>query len=39
MRSNDPILFDAGLFIGALLRDDPRHPEAYPWLKQRGEDL
>jgi predicted nucleic acid-binding protein len=22
------ILFDAGMFIGALLRDDPRHAEA-----------
>ncbi len=25
MNANDKILFDAGLFIGALLQDDPRH--------------
>lgn len=28
MSQNDVILFDAGLFIGALLKDDPRHSEA-----------
>jgi hypothetical protein len=28
-----PIFFDAGMFIGALLRDDPRHPEARPIVK------
>lgn len=36
---NDAILFDAGLFIGALLRGDPRHAEAYPLVEaaRRGE--
>lgn len=38
MRSSDPILFDAGLFIGALLRDDPRHPKAYPLTARRTHD-
>lgn len=28
------ILFDAGLFIGALLEDDPRHSEARPLVEQ-----
>jgi len=28
MNTNEKILFDAGLFIGALLQDDPRHTEA-----------
>ncbi len=28
MSRYDDILFDAGMFIGALLRDDPRHAEA-----------
>jgi predicted nucleic acid-binding protein len=31
--SSDTILFDAGLFIGALLRGDPRHAEAYPLVE------
>ena len=32
-------LFDAGLFIAALLSEDPRHPEARPLVEQarRGE--
>lgn len=29
MTSSDAILFDAGLFISALLSGDPRHAEAY----------
>lgn len=33
MTSSDAILFDAGLFIGALLRDDPRQSEAYPLVE------
>jgi predicted nucleic acid-binding protein len=33
MISSDTVLFDAGLFIGALLRDDPRHSEAYPLVE------
>lgn len=35
----DAILFDAGLFIAALLRGDPRHAEAYPLVEaaRRGE--
>ena len=41
MRSmpSDTILFDAGLFIGALLRGDPRHAEAYPLVEaaRRGD--
>jgi predicted nucleic acid-binding protein len=33
MNPNNPILlFDAGLFIGALLADDVRHTEARPFL-------
>lgn len=28
MNENEPILFDAGVFIGALLKEDPRHQEA-----------
>jgi predicted nucleic acid-binding protein len=33
------ILFDAGMFIGALLRDDPRHAEARPLVEaaRRGD--
>ncbi len=36
---SDAILFDAGLFIGALLRGDPRHDEAYPLVEaaRRGD--
>jgi len=36
---SDAILFDAGLFIGALLRGDPRPAKAYPLVKaaRRGE--
>jgi predicted nucleic acid-binding protein len=30
---SEAILFDAGLFIGALLRGDPRHAEAYPLVE------
>jgi predicted nucleic acid-binding protein len=30
---NDLILFDAGLFIGALLNGDPRHIEARPLVE------
>lgn len=32
-------LFDAGMFIGALLRGDPRHAEARPLVEaaRRGE--
>jgi len=33
MAESDAALFDAGLFIGALLRDDPRHTEAYPLVE------
>ena len=29
MPDNGYILFDAGLFIGALLKGDPRHSEAH----------
>jgi len=29
MAETEYILFDAGMFIGALLRGDPRHTEAY----------
>ena len=28
MNENEPILFDAGVFIGALLKGDRRHQEA-----------
>lgn len=36
---NEAILFDAGLFIGALLSGDPRHAEARPLVEagRRGE--
>jgi len=36
---SDFILFDAGLFVGALLRGDPRPAEAYPLVEaaRRGE--
>jgi predicted nucleic acid-binding protein len=36
---SDHILFDAGIFIGALLQGDPRHHEAYPLVEsaRRGE--
>ncbi|MCI0695126.1 type II toxin-antitoxin system VapC family toxin [candidate division KSB1 bacterium] len=33
MSRYDDILFDAGMFIGALLRDDPRHAEARPLVE------
>lgn len=33
MTLGDAILFDAGLFIGALLSGDPRHKEAYPLVE------
>jgi predicted nucleic acid-binding protein len=35
----DPAFFDAGMFIGALLRDDPRNPEAYSLVEaaRRGD--
>ena len=33
MTLGDAILFDAGLFIGALLSGDPRHAEAYPLVE------
>lgn len=33
MTSSNAILFDAGLFIGALLSGDPRHAEAYPLVE------
>jgi len=36
---SDPALFDAGMFIGALLTGDPRHTEARPLVEaaRRGE--
>lgn len=34
MVSSDAILFGAGLFIGALLRGDRRHSEAYPLVRR-----
>ncbi len=39
MNQNNPVLFDAGLFIGALLADDLRHAEARPLVEaaRRGE--
>jgi predicted nucleic acid-binding protein len=39
MSRYDSILFDAGMFIGALLRDDPRHAEARPLVEsaRRGD--
>ncbi len=41
MKENKPILFDAGLFIGALLQGDLRHQEARPIVEsaRRGELL
>jgi len=41
MKENKPILFDAGLFIGALLQGDLRHQEALPIVEsaRRGELL
>jgi len=33
MTSGEMILFDAGLFIAALLSGDPRHAEAYPLVE------
>lgn len=37
--STDRILFDAGMFVGALLKGDPRHQEARPLVEaaRRGE--
>jgi len=39
MNPNNQVLFDAGLFIGALLADDMRHTEARPLVEaaRRGE--
>lgn len=39
MANADPVFVDAGLFIGALLGDDPRHPESRPLVEsaRRGE--
>lgn len=41
MSVNKPILFDAGLFIGALLQGDVRHQEARSIVEsaRRGELL
>lgn len=39
MTSGETILFDAGLFIAALLSGDPRHAEAYHWLRRRAVEL
>ncbi|MFM7220925.1 MAG: type II toxin-antitoxin system VapC family toxin [Nodosilinea sp.] len=33
-QSTDLIFLDAGIFIGALLKGDPRHPEAYPIVEK-----
>ncbi|MEJ5311252.1 MAG: type II toxin-antitoxin system VapC family toxin [Anaerolineae bacterium] len=33
MTSGETVLFDAGLFIAALLSGDPRHAEAYPLVE------
>jgi predicted nucleic acid-binding protein len=33
MNQNNQVLFDAGLFIGALLRGDSRHAEARPLVE------
>jgi predicted nucleic acid-binding protein len=39
MATADAVFVDAGLFIGALLGDDPRHAEARPLVEsaRRGE--
>lgn len=39
MSRYNSVLFDAGIFIGALLRDDPRHAEARPLVEaaRRGD--
>ena len=39
MSRNDFVFFDAGMFIGALLRDDPRYGEARPLVEagRRGD--
>jgi len=39
MASSDPVFLDAGLFIGALMGADRRHPEAHPLVEaaRRGE--
>jgi predicted nucleic acid-binding protein len=40
MKLNDYVLFDAGLFIGALFRDDPRYAESRPLVESgRNGDL
>jgi len=40
MNQNDPVLIDAGVFIGALLQGDSRHEEAFPLVKSaRDGDL
>lgn len=38
-QTTGPVLIDAGVFIGALLKGDPRHAEARPLVEQarRGE--
>ena len=33
MNHDDRVLFDAGMFIGALLKNDPRHAEARPLVE------
>ena len=39
MASGDPVFVDAGVFIGALLKDDSRHQESRPLVEaaRRGE--
>ncbi len=39
MLQSDFVLFDAGMFIGALLQGDTRHLEAYPLVEsaRRGD--
>ena len=40
MTHDERILFDAGMFIGALLKDDPRHAESRPLVEAaRSGDL
>ena len=40
MTHDDRVLFDAGMFIGALLKNDPRHAEARPLVEAaRSGDL
>ena len=35
----EPVLFDAGIFIGALLQGDLHHPEARPLVEQAREGI